>query len=169
MDDRSTLRVLVFPADDLALRHEVDRALAEVDAALPEARQMADLEERLRPWYRSLTVRARDALGGYDDDPTRVWYVYRDGRIRAREAALERLYLALADARSTVRASASAIERARQTSGKARYPADRRPIPDAFESVPAGRPPDERTPRDAASAASAASASPAVTRSRQPG
>lgn len=84
MNDRSTLRVLVFPADDVALRHEVDRALHDVDDDQPEQRQMSQLQDRLRPWYRSLTIRSRDALGGYDDDPTRVWYVYRDGRIRSR-------------------------------------------------------------------------------------
>jgi 3-methyladenine DNA glycosylase/8-oxoguanine DNA glycosylase len=135
MDDRSTLRVLVFPADDIALRHEIDRALAEVDSDLPETHQIADLEDRLRPWYRSLTIRARDTLGGYDDDPTRVWYVYRDGRIRARHDALERLYRALAEARSTMRASASAIERAKQVSGRAGYPTDRGPLREAFDGV----------------------------------
>lgn len=84
MTVRTNLRVLVFPSDDVALRHEVDRALAEVVATVPEPRQMAALTERLRTWYRSIQIRQRQPLGGYDDDPTTVWYVYRDGRIRAR-------------------------------------------------------------------------------------
>ncbi|HEY8438741.1 MAG TPA: hypothetical protein VIK65_09035 [Candidatus Limnocylindrales bacterium] len=84
MTVRTNLRVLVFPPDDVALRHEVDRALAEVTANVPEPRQMAALTERLRTWYRSIQIRQREPLGGYDDDPTTVWYVYRDGRIRAR-------------------------------------------------------------------------------------
>lgn len=87
MNERSTLRVLVFPADDIALRYEVDRALREIDQELPEQRQISQLQDRLRRWYRSLTIRRRHALGGYEDDPTRVWYVYRDGRVRGRHEA----------------------------------------------------------------------------------
>ena len=134
MHDRSTLRVLVFPADDAALRHEVERVLEDLDEIMPEPEQIAELARRLRPWYRSLTVRARDAMGGYDDDPTRVWYVYRDGRIRARHAPLERLYLALADARTTVRASESALDHARDTTRNAGF-GGQATVSDGFEPV----------------------------------
>ena len=136
MNDRSTLRVLIFPGDDVGLRHEVDRALREIDERLPEAGQISELQDRLRPWYRSLTVRTRDTLGGYEDDPTHVWYVYRDGRIRNRHESLERLYVALADARATIRASEIVLQNARTGSRRAGH-ADRRPMPDAFEPVAA--------------------------------
>jgi hypothetical protein len=115
---RTNLRVLVFPPDDVALRHEVDRALSEVLATTPEPRQMAELTERLRTWYRSIQIRQREPLAGYDDDPTCVWYVYRDGRIRARTERLERLerlYAAMAAARVTVRASENALDKARDS------------------------------------------------------
>jgi hypothetical protein len=138
MNDRSTLRVLVFPGDDVALRYEVDRALREIDDGLPEAGQISALQDRLRRWYRSLTVRTRDTLGGYEDDPTQVWYVYRDGRIRNRHESLERLYIALAEARATIRTSEIVLSNARTGSRRAGHP-DRGPMPDAFEPVAAAR------------------------------
>jgi hypothetical protein len=130
LTDRSSVHVLVFPADDVALRAEFHRAFAEVSADLPEARQIADIEDRLRRWYRSVEIRPRDPLGGYDDDPTPVWYVYRDGRIRARNERLERLYGALATARTTVRASEDAIGQARDVARRARY-SEHEPVPEA--------------------------------------
>jgi hypothetical protein len=148
MTDRFPLRVLVFPAEDVDLRGEIQAALANIPADLPESRQIADLEKHLRRWYRSIEIRPRDPLGGYDDDPTRVWYVYRDGRIRARNERLERLYGALAAARLTVHASEEAIGKARTAAEHARYP-DRPPVPDAF--VATESPPPQ--PRDEVAAA----------------
>ena len=129
MTVRRNLRVLVFPPDDIALRHEVDRALADVMATVPEPRQLAALTERLRTWYRSAQVHQREALAGYDDDPTVVWYVYRDGRIRARNERLERLYGVMAAARDTIRTSERALDDAQTTRRLAGYrkPADEEP------------------------------------------
>jgi len=144
LTDRSSVHVLVFPADDVALRLELQRALREVPAELPEARRIADIEDRLRRWYRSIEIRPRDPLGGYDDDPTRVWYVYRDGRIRARNERLERLYGALATARGTVRAAEVAIAHARNAgrvarSAEAEAVADASPPPPADDAPVAAR------------------------------
>ena len=116
--------MLVFPPDDVPLRHEVDRALAEILPTVPEPRQMAALTDRLRTWYRSVQVRQRDALAGYDDDPTSVWYVYRDGRVRARNERLERLYGAMAAARDTIRLSERALDDSRSAAGRAGYGTD---------------------------------------------
>jgi hypothetical protein len=138
LTDRTALRVLVFPAEDVALRREVQAALADIPADLPESRRIADIEQRLRRWYRSIEIRPRDPLGGYDDDPTAVWYVYRDGRIRARNERLERLYAALASARLTIHASEEAIGKARDAARSARHP-DRSPIPDVFAASEADR------------------------------
>src|SRR4051794_20483252 len=113
MPTHSLPRVLVFPADDVALRREVEAALVATDAALPEDARIAAVEKHLRTWYRSVQIRTRDPFGGYPDDPTPVWYVYRDGRIRHRNPGLERLYAAIGDARETIRLSESAIESAR--------------------------------------------------------
>ena len=122
MIDRSNLRVLVFPADDVALIHEVRATMARVPQNLPETAQIRAVEQELRRWYRTLQIRPRETLAGYDDDPVRVWYVYRDGRIRARKAELERLYRAMATARETERESELAIETARRLVEKALHP-----------------------------------------------
>ena len=109
MPTHSLPRVLVFPADDLALRREVEAALAATDGALPEDARIAAIERHLRTWYRSLRIRTRDPFGGYPDDPTPVWYVYRDGN-----PGLERLYVAMGQARETIRLSQHAVNSAQE-------------------------------------------------------
>jgi hypothetical protein len=121
MDERSNLRVLVFPADDVELRREVEATVAALPPGLSESAMLSTVQRRLRRWYRAVQVRPRDSLAGYDDDPTRVWYVYRDGRIRARNAALERLYRAMAVARETERATERVLDSARDVSRYASY------------------------------------------------
>jgi len=119
MIERSTLRVVTFPADDDAFRREVETALVDLVDAGPLEAQRVVLEERLRTWYRSVQVRRRDSLGGYAGDLGEVWYVYRDGRIRPRNDVLERLYRAMADARATYRTSERALGDARSQTGLA--------------------------------------------------
>lgn len=116
MPDRPSLRVVTFPADDAGLRADVGALLGATPERL-EVDEPAALERRLRRWYRSIQVRRRDGLGGYDDDPVIVWYVYRDGRIRRRNEARDRLYRALAAARRTYRDSERALESARRIAG----------------------------------------------------
>jgi hypothetical protein len=134
LTDRSSVHVLVFPAEDVTLRGEIHALLADIPADVPEANQIEHVQDRLRRWYRSIEIRPRDPLGGYEDDPTRVWYVYRDGRIRSRSERLdhlERLYAALAAARVTVRASEHALDQAREVARRGGYP-EHTAIPDAF-------------------------------------
>jgi hypothetical protein len=121
MDDRSAVRVLVFPVDDAALRRDVEAAMRQVGAEGTGVDRASALERRLRQWYRSLQVHQRDELGGYPDEAVTVWYVYRDGRIRRPNETRERLYAALAQARDTCGASAEAMERARVTAGVAGF------------------------------------------------
>ena len=90
MPDRGSFRISVFPADDAALRRDLDRALVEFDPNPRDPRDLRAVEEHLRQWYRSLQIRPRIALGGYTDDMATVWYVYRDGRILPRSAEVER-------------------------------------------------------------------------------
>jgi hypothetical protein len=134
LTDRSSVHVLVFPAEDVTLRGEIHAALADIPADLPETRQIEHVQDQLRRWYRSIEIRPRDPLGGYEDDPTRVWYVYRDGRIRGRSERLDRLehlYAALAAARLTVRASEHALDRAREAARLGRY-SEQSAVPEAF-------------------------------------
>ena len=139
MNVRQNVRVLVFPADDVALRREVDKALQDLPGNLPEPDVLAALASALKPWYRAIQIRVREDLAGYDDDPTRVWYIYRDGRIRRRNEQLEQLYGALAGARDTVRSSQRVLEETRSVARRAGY---RDPLADAGED-----PVDASTPR----------------------
>jgi hypothetical protein len=109
MNERHNVRVLVFPADDAALRAEVESSLERIADRGADGDSAEALRTELRPWYRSVTVHVRDAFGGYDGDPVPTWYVYRDGRVRPRNEGLDRLYRAMAVARDTCRSSATAI------------------------------------------------------------
>jgi hypothetical protein len=132
MQDRRNVRVLVFPADDAALRGEVESALGRASDLGSDAEQAEALRTELQPWYRSISVQVRDAFGGYDGDPVPTWYVYRDGRVRARNEGLDRLYQAMAVARETCRSSAVALEAARSVAHLAGY---RQPPPRTEESA----------------------------------
>lgn len=118
---RSNLRLLVFPVDDEGLRRDVEATVDRLpdDLSPSAAREMAQAE--LRRWYRSLSIRERDTLGGYPDDPAVVWYVYRDGRVRRQKPELDRLYRALAAARTTCETSEAAVERAQTAARAAGY------------------------------------------------
>jgi hypothetical protein len=121
MNDRRNVRVLVFPADDLALRAEVESTLDRVSELGSDDEQIDALTSGLRPWYRSVTVHVRDDFGGYDGEAVPTWYVYRDGRVRPRNEQLDRLYHALAVARDTCRSSVTALESARSVAHAAGY------------------------------------------------
>ena len=139
---RSNLRLLVFPVDDESLRRDVDAAVRRLPEDLSEADARAAVQHDLRRWYRSLSIHERDALGGYPDDPARVWYVYRDGRVRRHDAQLDRLYVALANARLTCASSEAAVAGAQAAARAAGY-ADVVAGRGGFVPVPAVR----RTPR----------------------
>jgi hypothetical protein len=140
MTDRPTLRLVVFPRSDAALRRDVEAVLREVGGP-PEERTTATLvERRLRSVYRNIQIRPRDSLGGYADDPTAVWYVYRDGRVRSPDQLRERLYAVLAQARQTRDAAERALERSLAAARVAGY----RATPTGEEVGPPDRPPDSR-------------------------
>jgi hypothetical protein len=124
MTHRNAVQVHVFPAGDAALLREVERALADLDETRPERDQKAFVESSLRRWYRTVSIRTRDSIGGYPDDPTIVWYVYRDGRIRRHNPARDRLYAAMGAAIETCRDSESAISAARAVASFAGFGAD---------------------------------------------
>ena len=135
MTDRPTLHLVVFPRSDAALRRDVETALRDVGSS-PEERTTAKLvERRLRRVYRNIQVHPRDSLGGYDDDPTAVWYVYRDGRVRSPSELRERLYAVLAEARETRDATERALQRSLAAARVAGY-----------GTTPAGDPPVQGDP-----------------------
>jgi hypothetical protein len=144
VNHRQNVRVLVFPADDVALRREVDKALQDLPENLPEPDVLAALASALKRWYRAIQIRVREDLAGYDDDPTRVWYIYRDGRIRRRNEALEGLYGAMAGARDTIRSSERVLEETRSIARRAGY---RDPLAD-----PEQRSPETETPGETVAA-----------------
>jgi len=139
MQDRRNVRVLVFPADDAALRGEVESALGRASELGSDIEQAEALRSELRPWYRSITVQVRDAFGGYDGDSVPTWYVYRDGRVRVRNDALDRLYQAMAVARETCRSSAVALEASRSVANLAGYRHHTPPDEAPTDSLPASR------------------------------
>ena len=140
MHDRRNVRVLVFPADDAALRGEVEHTLDRLPEGGSDDQQVETLRAELRPWYRSLSVHVRDSFGGYDGDPVPTWYVYRDGRVRRPDARLERLYRAIAVARETCRSSETAIATSLSVAELAGFrDAVRRPAPSGPEAVTAAR------------------------------
>jgi hypothetical protein len=112
---RSNLRLVVFPVADEAFREDVEAAVKRIPDELTDELARTHAEADLKHWYRSLQIRERDDLGGYPDDPIRVWYVYRDGRVRRQNPIRDRLYDALATARSTRTTSEDAIASARRT------------------------------------------------------
>ena len=136
---RPNLRFVVFPSDDPALSHDVGDAIRRLPEALADDVARANAEHDLRRWYRSLVIHERDTFGAYPDDPTTVWYVYRDGRVRRPNDRLDRLYAALADARTTCEASAHAIANARTLTGTVGT-GDGLRSASAFEPVVAERP-----------------------------
>jgi hypothetical protein len=103
------LRLICFPTADLSFREDVDRALAD----LPREGTPAELRDRLlatlRPWYRAVEIAFQDELAQLEMQPTRIWYVYRDGRVLPPDERRERLYAALASARRTFDASRMAV------------------------------------------------------------
>ena len=146
---RPNLRVVVFPSDDATLRADADAAIDRLPAALTNELARSAAERELRQWYRSMSIHVRDALGGYPDDPSVVWYVYRDGRIRTADPRLERLYAALAVARTVCHGSELAIDRARATARAAGYPERAESRAAGFEPVVARR--SDGPPRTSAS------------------
>jgi len=132
------LRVVVFPSDDSVLNRDVHDVLRRLPAALTSDLARTAVERELRHWYRSLTIHERDAFGAYPDDPTVVWYVYRDGRVRRHNPSLERLHTALGVARTTCADSERALTNARGAARSAGY-AEVPLATDGFDPVVAQR------------------------------
>lgn len=115
------LRLRVFPSSDADFRRDVERALLELPRDLADAELRDLLAGAMRPWYRSIEIVIQDELGHLSLDPTRTWYVYRDGRLRPPNARRDRLYAALASARRTREASVAALDDARAAARQAGY------------------------------------------------
>jgi hypothetical protein len=88
---RTDLRFLVFPAEDPALRTDVATVIAALPDRIADDAARVVAERQLRRMYPSLRIQQRDDFGGYPDDPSRVWYVFRDGRIRRPSLVRDRL------------------------------------------------------------------------------
>ena len=96
--------IRIFPTRDQAFRGEVERAIASLDlspkdAAAPNPHALI---AALRPTYPNVRVTTQDDLGSIDLTGV-VWYVFRDRRVRTDDWRRERLYSALARARTVIR------------------------------------------------------------------
>lgn len=89
MSDPRSLRLRVFPPEDLAFRRHAELALGALPTA-PRARHAAkpvhpdplELQRVLRERYPSAVVRERDPLADPGHGPD-IWYAYRYGRLAA--------------------------------------------------------------------------------------
>jgi hypothetical protein len=94
-----------YPTRDASFARDVGEALdtvwSEVQYAEASALDVeAVVQRRLRARYPNATVHAQDPFARLRD-PQLILYAYRDGRIRPEDPRRERLYRALAEARST--------------------------------------------------------------------
>jgi len=95
-----------YPARDASFARDVHDVLDRVTAepSYDDNAPLADLEtvvqERLRDRYPNAIIHVQDPFARLRD-PDTMLYAYRDGRIRAEDPGRERLYRALADARTT--------------------------------------------------------------------
>src|SRR5262245_53494311 len=133
------LRILSFPSADAAFREDVDRASETITEQMTDDEGRAHVLRELRAWYRSVEVVAQDHLAQNELLPHRVWYVYRDGRVRPPSERRERLYVAMASARRTCDASRTAMADARAAARAAGYPEGDGLVTGALEPVEALR------------------------------
>lgn len=138
------LRLLSFPSADAAFREDVERAAETVTERMTDQEGRAHVASGLRPHYRSVEVVAQDHLAQNELQPIRVWYVYRDGRVRPASERRERFYAALASARKTCDASRVAMADARAAARAAGYPETLDVAVGGFDSVEAPRPQSTR-------------------------
>jgi hypothetical protein len=108
----SEIDLRVFPASDRTFRADVEGAIAGLQALAPEGLPVTgdDLATALRHLYPNVQVRSRDELGEVGQHRN-GWYVFRDGKVRPDDWRRDRLYVALARARSAVTDSGRALER----------------------------------------------------------
>jgi hypothetical protein len=132
------LRLVTFPSADATFRHDVQRAGEAVGEDMSDAEGHRVLLDLLRDRYRAVDIVTQDPLAQHELLPLRVWYVFRDGRLRPPSDRRERLYAAMAAARATVDASRSAMADARSAARTAGYRE-----PEAEAVVSAGLPPVE--------------------------
>ncbi len=131
------IRLHVYPAADATLKADVEREFASLPGGVPDAALRELLLERLRPWYRLIEIVIQEDLAHLSVDPTRTWYIYRDGRIRTPNRQRDRLYAALASARQAVDESGHVLDDAQAAARIAGY---RPPPPRRATEIPDAKP-----------------------------
>lgn len=111
--DGTSISVHPFP-DDPRFVGDVRRALSSLAhvTGCDESVLLRGARETLRRWYPYLEIHARDPLGSLVQGD-RVWYVMRDGTVRAPREVVDRMQGIFAEARQTVEASNRAMARSR--------------------------------------------------------
>ena len=110
------LELRTFPPGDQQFKGEVERAGAQrgVVADEKEGIDPAELVGLMRSHYPNVSVHTASELGSLATTRV-VWYVFRDSRVRPDDWRRERLYEALARARTVISDSRRAIRRGRTT------------------------------------------------------
>lgn len=134
------LRLLSFPSGDATFRDDVGRAGDSLHEDMSDVEGHRVLLDQLRPRYRSVEIVTQNLLAQHELVPIRVWYVFRDGRVRPFSEGRERLYTAIALARKTIDASRTAMDDARTVARSAGYEDP------AAEVAVGGSPPPEAEP-----------------------
>jgi len=112
--------VKTFPTSDRAFASAV---VASVQAALDTPSEPALWQRTqaiLRRSYPNATIASQSDLAKVVQWD-RIWYAYRDGRIRTWNVQRERLYALLATSRRTAAESESVIERSWETARRAKF------------------------------------------------
>jgi hypothetical protein len=122
MSGPRNLRLLSFPSSDANFRDDVQRALSHLSETQTDDERRRQLLAELRPLYRPVEVVPQDEFAHLDLQPIRIWYVYRDGRVRPVDDQRERLYAALASARRTCDQSREVLSDALSVARAAGYP-----------------------------------------------
>jgi hypothetical protein len=135
------LRLLSFPSSDATFREDVRRAGEALVEDMSDEQGHSVIVEQLRHRYRSVEVVTQDNLAQHELLPIRVWYIFRDGRVRPPNDRRERLYVAMAAARRTIDVSRTAMADARSVARAAGF--DEEELEVAEEAV-GGLPPPWR-------------------------
>lgn len=122
--DGSTVYIRAFP-QEASFARDVRRALGGASPELTEGELLVEMQTRLRRWYPRIAIHPREELASLAAHE-RVWYVFRDGKVRKENPVADRLHRAMSEARATEDGTRRAIEHAEASLAFAARPRRRR-------------------------------------------
>src|SRR5262245_37236045 len=112
--------VKTFPSSDRAFATAVEASIKAAIEMPSDAALWRRTQAILRRSYPNAHISSQSDLAKVVQWD-RLWYAYRDGRIRTRNVQRERLYALLATSRRTAAESESVIERSWETARRAKF------------------------------------------------